>query len=259
LIGQQQELIRLLKEKRQAVISHAVTKGLNPHAPLADSGVEWLGQVPAHWVEYPLKTLCGIKHGYAFDSDEFSDAGELILMTPGNFVQRGGFRHMNPPKYYVGKKFPREFILQPRQLLVAMTEQGPGLLGCSLFVPEEGTYLHNQRLGLVRDVRSDKPSQRYLFHVFNSPLYRAEVSVSATGTKVQHTSPEKLLSIKVWIPEEPEQEAIADFVDSAIVTFDALESKADQTITLLQERRTALISAAVTGKIDVRAWKNGEG
>lgn len=162
---------------------------------------------------------------------------------------------MNPPKYYVGKNYPKEFILKPRQLLVAMTEQGPGLLGCSLLVPTEGTYLHNQRLGLVRDVRSEKLSDRYLFHLFNSPRYRAEVITSATGTKVQHTSPEKLLSIRVFVPEVPEQEAIADFIDAAIVKFDALEAKADNTITLLKERRTALISAAVTGKIDVRHWQ----
>lgn len=262
LIAKQQQLIALLQEKRQAVISHAVTKGLNPAAPLRDSGVEWLGKVPAHWEEYPLKALFGLKHGYAFDSTKFSDSGKFILMTPGNFNERGGFRHKIPEKFYTGTDIPKDFILKSGQLLVAMTEQGPGLLGCALFVPEQGTYLHNQRLGLVQKICSDKVSVQYLFHLFNSSRYRAEVSVSSTGAKVQHTSPAKILSIKIWLPPLSEQELIARFVDDRIAKVDILEVKAEQTIELLQERRTALISAAVTGKIDVRGWQppaNAEG
>jgi type I restriction enzyme S subunit len=255
LIAKQQQLIALLQEKRQAVISHAVTKGLNPAAPLRDSGVAWLGQVPAHWEEYPLKALFGLKHGYAFDSTKFSDSGKFILMTPGNFNERGGFRHKIPEKFYTGTDIPKDFILKSGQLLVAMTEQGPGLLGCALFVPEQGTYLHNQRLGLVHKIRSDKVSVQYLFHLFNSSRYRAEVSVSSTGAKVQHTSPAKILSIKIWLPPLSEQELIARFVDDRIAKVDTLEVKAEQTIQLLHERRTALISAAVTGKIDVRGWQ----
>ena len=255
LIAKQQQLIALLQEKRQAVISHAVTKGLNPAAPLRDSGVAWLGKVPAHWEEYPLKALFGLKHGYAFDSTEFSDSGEFILMTPGNFNECGGFRHKIPEKFYTGTDIPKDFILKSGQLLVAMTEQGPGLLGCALFVPEQGTYLHNQRLGLVHKIGRDKVSVQYLFHLFNSSRYRAEVSVSSTGAKVQHTSPTKILSIKIWLPPLSEQELIARFIDERIAKVDTLEVKAKQAVELLQERRIALISAAVTGKIDVRGWQ----
>lgn len=251
-MAEQQRLIDLLREKRQAVISHAVTKGLNPHARMKPSGIEWLGDVPEHWEECPLGALFGLKHGYPFDSSRFDDSGDFILMTPGNFWERGGFRDKIPEKFYRGSDFPEEFVLKAGELLVAMTEQAPGLLGSALFVPAKGTYLHNQRLGLVQNLRTKRVSARYLFHLFNSSRYRAEIGSHVTGSTVRHTSPKKIRSIKIWVPTLVEQNQIARFLDERLVTFDALEAKAEETILLLQERRTALISAAVTGKIDVR-------
>ena len=147
-------------------------------------------------------------------------------MTPGNFVQRGGFRPKVPEKYFTGSNFPDEFFLEEGQLLVAMTEQGPGLLGCALFVPPEGTYLHNQRLGLVEGLCEETLGERFLFHLFNSSRYRAEVSVTSTGAKVQHTSPKKMLSIKVWLPPVSEQNEIANFLDDRITRLETLEDKA---------------------------------
>lgn len=254
LIEKQQQLIALLKEKRQAVISHAVTKGLNPNAPLRDSGVEWLGMVPAHWSETPLKAFLSLKHGYAFDGNAFTDSGEFMLMTPGNFIEEGGFREKVPEKFYARQDFPRSFILEKGQLLVAMTEQGPGLLGCALIVPDTGRYLHNQRLGLVCGLNEERLNPRFLFHLFNSARYRAEVSNSATGVKVRHTSPGRMLSVKVGLPPVAEQKQIAGFIDGQLAAIESMNVKADQIVSCLQERRTALISAAVTGKIDVRTW-----
>ena len=252
LVAEQRRLLELLKEKRQSVISNAVTKGLNPRAPMKPSGIEWLGDVPEHWSENPLRALFSLKHGYAFDSDHFSDSGEYVLMTPGNFYEWGGFRHKFPEKFYSGADFPREFILESGQMLVAMTEQGPGLLGSSLFVPDGATYLHNQRLGRVHNIRCDKVNEKFLFHLFNSVRYRAEVAVSSTGAKVKHTSPQKILSVKVFLPPISEQKQIGQFLDEEITKTDLLEAEAQRAIDLLQERRTALISAAVTGQIDVR-------
>lgn len=252
LVSEQQRLMGLLKEKRQAVISHAVTRGLNPDAPMKPSGIEWLGDVPAHWEEYPLKALFSIKHGYAFDGAAFSDSGEHVLMTPGHFHEKGGFRRRDSEKFYVGDDIPLEFILQSGQMLVAMTEQAPGLLGSALFVPDGASYLHNQRLGLVRGLRSEVLSERFLFHLLNSPRLRGTISVSSTGAKVKHTSPSRILSIQVILPPLSEQLRIAAFLDRKTLDFDELEAAAQKSIALLQERRTALISAAVTGQIDVR-------
>ena len=252
LVDEQQRLIELLQENRQAVISHAVTKGMNLDATMRPSGIEWLGDVPVHWEEYPLKALFSIKHGYAFDGAAFSDSGEHVLMTPGHFHEKGGFRRRDSEKFYVGDDIPLEFVLQSGQMLVAMTEQAPGLLGSALFVPDGASYLHNQRLGLVHGLRSEVLSERFLFHLLNSLRLRATISVSSTGAKVKHTSPSRILSIQVIVPPLSEQLQIAAFLDRKTLDFDELEAAAQKSIALLQERRTALISAAVTGQLDVR-------
>jgi type I restriction enzyme, S subunit len=258
LVSEQRRLIELLKEKRQAVISHAVTKGLNPNAPMKPSGIQWLGDVPEHWEEYPLKALMSLKHGYAFDGAGFSPEGESILMTPGNFLERGGYRPKATEKYYEGDDIPAEYVLRSGQLLVAMTEQAPGLLGSALFVPDHGVFLHNQRIGLIVGLRRDMLNEKFLFHLFNSIRYRAEVSVTSTGSKVKHTSSQRMLSVKVCLPSLPEQEEIASVVDEKTELIDQLQAEAERAIELLQERRTALISAAVTGKIDVREFADQE-
>jgi type I restriction enzyme, S subunit len=258
LIAEQQRLIELLQEKRQAVISHAVTKGLNPDAPMKDSGIEWLGQVPQHWEEFPLGALLRLKHGFAFDGSRFSDTGEYILMTPGNFQERGGFRPKEPEKYYEGHDFPSEFILASGQLLVAMTEQALGLLGSALFVPDQAVYLHNQRVGLVQGLRDDRLDLTFLYHVFNSARYRAEVSTTASGSKVRHTSPGKMLAVRVCLPPLSEQRQLVVAIDKAFAEVDTLCAEAQSAIALLQERRSGLISAVVTGQIDVRGLAESE-
>lgn len=200
LIAEQERLIEFLTEKRQSVISHAVTKGLNADTPVKDSGFERLGDVPFHWRESPLKALFAIKHGYAFDGEAFSDAGEYVLMTPGSFYEQGGFKPRFPEKFYTGNDIPKDFFLESGQMLLAMTEQAPGLLGSALRVPNGHTYLHNQRLGLVCQVRQERVFDQYLYYLFNSCRFRAEVSLSSTGSKVKHTSPDRILSIKVTLP-----------------------------------------------------------
>jgi type I restriction enzyme S subunit len=252
LIAKQQRLIELLQEKRQAVISHAVTKGLNPAAPMKDSGVEWLGEVPEHWENYRLKNLFALKHGYAFDGNHFSDEGLYALMTPGNFIETGGFRRKDPEKYYAANDIPSDFILREGQMLVAMTEQAPGLVGSALFVPKGQVYLHNQRLGLVTRLRSDILDTSFLYWLMNSPILKAKVGISATGQKVRHSSPQKILENEICLPPLDEQKDIAQALFDADKRCNKLIDDSDQSIRLLQERRSALISAAVTGQIDVR-------
>jgi type I restriction enzyme S subunit len=252
LIAEQQRLIELLQEKRQAVISHAVTKGLNPDAPMKDSGVEWLGEVPEHWDNHRLKNLFALKHGYAFDGNHFSDEGLYALMTPGNFIETGGFRRKDPEKYYAANDVPSEFILREGQMLVAMTEQAPGLVGTALFVPKGQVYLHNQRLGLVTRLRSDILDTSFLYWLMNSPMLKAKAGISATGQKVRHSSPQKILENEICLPPLDEQRDIAQALFDSGERCNRLIDDSDQSIRLLQERRSALISAAVTGQIDVR-------
>lgn len=256
LITEQERLIELLQEKRQAVISHAVTKGLNPNATLKDSGVEWLAEVPEHWDAVRLKNVFSIKHGFAFDGAFFADAGEYILMTPGNFHEEGGFREKDPEKYYTGSDIKEEFILNPGDLIIAMTEQTPGLVGAALFTPGTGTYLHNQRLGLLTPEEKAEPS--FIYWLMNSKIIKEKIGVTATGQKVRHTSSQKILSIEIRLPPKNEQIDIANFIQSEVNKIAQLSSNTSKAIAILNERRSALISAAVTGQIDVRGLVSEE-
>jgi type I restriction enzyme S subunit len=252
LIAEQQRLIELLQEKRQAVISQAVTKGLNPDAPMKDSGVEWLGEVPEHWEVMRLKNLFLLKHGYPFDGSRFSDNGDYALLTPGNFKETGGFRSKDPEKYYIDDNIPMDFLLRKGQMLIAMTEQAPGLVGAALVVPDDQPYLHNQRLGLVTDLNHNLLEEDFLYWLMNSPIVKAKIGISATGQKVRHTSPQKILCTEICLPPLDEQREIARQLRIDEETREGIANAIIESIELMSERRSALISAAVTGQIDVR-------
>jgi type I restriction enzyme S subunit len=217
-----------------------------------DSGVEWLGEVPEHWRNFRLKALFALKHGYAFDGSQFSEEGEYALMTPGNFIETGGFRRKDPEKYYVGSDMPSEFILQGGEMLIAMTEQAPGLVGTALIAPEGEHYLHNQRLGLVTRLKAEQLDTSFLYWLMNSPVLKAKVGVTAAGQKVRHTSPQKILDNEICLPPLEEQKIIAQALFEAYERCIKLTENACGSIRLLVERRSALISAAATGQIDVR-------
>jgi type I restriction enzyme S subunit len=161
------------------------------------------------WREITLGSAIHIKHGFAFKSKYFDDLGKYIVLTPGNFNEEGGFR-LRPGKdrAYVGD-IPENFVLSEGDLIIAMTEQGPGLLGSSALIPESDRFLHNQRLGLVDEVDSSKLSKRFLYFLFNTRQVRSQITGSASGTKVRHTSPERIYRVRVQAPEVHEQEKIA--------------------------------------------------
>jgi type I restriction enzyme S subunit len=160
-----------------------------------------------------------IKHGFAFESQYFAERGKYILLTPGNFYESGGFRkNIKKIKYYTGS-IPEDYILHKDDLLVVMTEQAPGLLGAPALIPRDGCFLHNQRLGLIEFKKEKELSRAYLFHLFNLPSIRQEISKTAGGTKVRHTSPAKIAALEAFVPSPDAQERIAHQLsawDSAI-------------------------------------------
>lgn len=144
----------------------------------------------------PLGEYVRIEHGFAFKGEFFADSGHYVLLTPGNFFDAGGFR-LRPEKdrYYTGE-IPQRYILGRDDLIVAMTEQAEGLLGSSALIPENNKYLHNQRLGLVK-VNEGKADKRFLYYLFNTNLVRQQIRGSSSGTKVRHTSPERMYKVLV--------------------------------------------------------------
>ena len=152
------------------------------------------------WIEKPLAELCDIKHGFAFKSEFFTESGDHVLLTPGNFYESGGYRDRgNKQKYYSGE-IPGGFVLAEGDLLVAMTEQAAGLLGSPILVPESCKFLHNQRLGLVTKKPAIPWTNEFFFHVFNTESVRRAIHASASGVKVRHTSPTKIGEVSVAFP-----------------------------------------------------------
>jgi type I restriction enzyme S subunit len=187
-------------------------------------------------MSWPRKICLGdairVKHGFAFKGQYFSDSGEYIILTPGNFNEEGGFR-LRPGKdrFYIGD-IPEDYILDEGDLLIAMTEQGVGLLGSSALIPEGGKYLHNQRLGLIQDIDQSVLDKKFLYYLFNTKQVRGQISGSATGTKVKHTAPERIYRVKVSIPADVAEQRRIGAILSA---YDDLIENNRRRIALLEQ------------------------
>lgn len=149
-----------------------------------------------------------VKHGWAFKGEYFSNNGVQSILTPGNFYERGGFKpNDGKERYYMGQ-YPKEYLCNKGDLIVAMTQQAEGLLGSTAIVPEDGKYLHNQRIGLVTCDES-KLLPLFAYYLFMTKSVRIQLERSASGTKVKHTSPEKIYDVVVSLPEVEQQKKIA--------------------------------------------------
>ena len=245
LVSEQRRLIELLKEKRQAVISHAVTQGLNPHAPMKPSGIEWLGDVPKHWEVGALGYFATIGTG----------------STPDRTVQ----------DYWNGD-VPWVKTGEINYATITTTDEGispEGLASCSLTMYPAGTMLMalygqgvtrgrvallgipstcNQACAAIQvDDRIDRHFLQAFF-VFAYPFIRG----IGNETTQMNMNLEFIRRIRVVVPPVQEQTEIAGCIQTETAKLDTLTAEAQRAIDLLQERRTALISAAVTGQIDVQ-------
>ena len=249
LVAEQRRLMALLKEKRQAVISHAVTRGLNPHAPLKPSGIEWLGDVPAHWEVIRLKKLVTESmsgpYGASLTKGMYSTAGYRVY----------GQQQVIPDDFSVGdyyipeEKFEemRRYAVFPDDVLISVM----GTIGQVAVVPvnvEPGII--NPRLVRYRCNTQIRP--RYLQQVLMSRQHQEHLLFESKGSTMDGLNMQTLGRVSVPLPPIPEQGQILEYVLDQASKFDTLTTEAQRAIDLLQERRTALISAAVTGQIDVR-------
>lgn len=166
------------------------------------------------WKEISLGDGIDVKHGFAFKGEFFASSGKYMVLTPGNFLEKGGFRVREGKERFYHADFPEEYLLTEDDLIVAMTEQGEGLLGSAARIPAEGYYLHNQRLGLVQIVNTELIDKKFLYWILNSQDVRAQIRSTATGAKVRHTAPERIKKVRLKIPSLQEQQAIAWVLDS---------------------------------------------
>jgi restriction endonuclease S subunit len=253
LIEKQQQLIALLKEKRQAVISHAVTKGLNANAPMRDSGVEWLGEVPEHWVSCSLKHYARIvdcKHITAEFFDEGIPLASISEVKEWN-VNLATAKLTNE-KYYLdliggGRKPEPGDIIYSRNATVGEA---------ALVVKNMPDFAMGQDVCLIRLDEGVLPE--YILYVLKSGVISNQLDLAMVGSTFKRINVDDIRNFVIALPSYEEQIDIVAELTRILGKYDALVTNAESTVELLSERRTALISAAVTGKIDVRNWSTPE-
>lgn len=248
LISKKQQLVELLKEKRSALISRAVTKGLNPKVKMKPSGVEWLGEVPEHWKierlrrmsnrvtdgahispdlssnEYPFVSTVDIKDGKINFEDCIKTSSECY-----EYLERNGC-----------KPFENDILFSK-----------DGTVGRTAVVDFVKEFVVASSLVIISPNRKQIVS-KFLDYWLNGSLLQQNVLLQVSGAALRRISVEKIGRLPVVLPPLSEQTQISSFLDRETSKLDALISKVEQAIVTLKEYRTALISAAVTGKIDVR-------
>ena len=253
LVWEQQRLIALLKEKRQAVISRAVTKGLNPNTSMKDSGIEWLGEIPAHWQRVQLGRLCWqVSDGPHF-SPPYVDEGYMFLSARNIRVDGWSFDDAK----FVDQSLYDEF--------------------CKRVIPERGDVLYTKggTTGVARVVDFDTPFQvwvhvavlkiirelslpDYVAYALNSTGCYEQSQLHTRGATNQDLGLTRMIRIWLALPPIDEQKVIVATLNKQLAGTDEASHAAAQSVILLQERRAALIFAAVTGKIDVRGLVSAE-
>ena len=250
LVAEQERLIELLKEKRQAVISHAVTKGLNPSVPMKDSGVEWLGEVPAHWETTRLKHATELIVDCPHETPIYSDDGDhLVIRTADIFdgvLREDGLYRVSEKEY--SNRVRRQSLLQGD---VVYSREGERW-GHAALVPRSDTFCLGQRMMQFRVAKHFDPE--YMMWLLNSEVVYRQGQQDTVGATSPHVNVGTIRNYALCSPPLEEQQRIGMHLSAKACEFDALIEDATVAVDLLTERRTALISAAVTGQIDVRGW-----
>ena len=251
LIAKQEKLIELLKEKRQAVISHAVTKGLNPDVKMKDSGVEWLGEVPEHWTVSKLKHFVNVvdcKHITA----EFFDEG-IPLASIGEV--KGWKVNLSKAKL-TNEKYYFELIDGNRKPQIGdIIYTRNATVGEAALVHEElSRFALGQDVCLIHIIQKLYPE--FLLHFLKSEIIKIQLNSAMVGSTFKRINVDDIRNYLVVIPPFDEQKEILKSLEINTKQYDSLISSAEKQINLMKERRTALISSAVTGKINVSNWQH---
>jgi type I restriction enzyme S subunit len=251
-VEEQGRLIELLKEQRQAVISHAVTKGLNPNARMKDSGIEWIGNVPAHWDIAGFTKFLSSIVDYRGRTPTKVDDG-VFLVTARNI--RDGFIDYDTSREYIDATDYEDTMRRGIPAIgdVLFTTEAP--LGQVALVDRTDIALAQRIMKFRGD--SVRLSSHFLKYWIMGSACQFNLAQLATGSTALGIKGSKVVQLRLCLPPLAEQLAIASMLDSELSRIDALIAEANRSILLLRERLAALVSAAVTGKIDVRRSAKG--
>ena len=251
LIAKQEKLMELLEEQRKSIISHAVTKGLDPNAPMKDSGVEWLGEVPEHWEIMRLEEASKIIRGNSgFSKGDLLEKGKYVALQYGRTYK---VNEINDSfiSYVNEEFFKSNQVAKIGDTVLISTSETIEDLGHSCFYNRQDLGLIGGEQFLLKP-STDKIFNKYLF--YSSKVFSRYLQKYATGTKVFRFN---FIDLKtVYLPKfsQDAQQRIVSFLDSENSRIDSLTMKQQDLIKNLKEYRSSIISHAVTGKIDVREY-----
>ncbi|WP_291389315.1 restriction endonuclease subunit S, partial [Acinetobacter sp.] len=240
LIAKQEKLIELLEEQRKSIISHAVTKGLNPNAPMKDSGVEWLGDVPEHW---NLK-----RFGYLFDENKKKNIGlketNVLSLSYGNIKEK----NIDDNKGLLPESFETYQIIEPNNIVFRFTDLQNDKRSLRSAISKYHGIITSAYIAVKTKQNAD--FYNYLFRAYDLQ----KVFYSMGEGMRQSLKMDELNKMPVVLPNKDEQKRIVSFLDIETARIDNLIAKQEKLIELLEEQRKSIISHAVTGKIDVREF-----
>ena len=246
LIAKQEELIERVEEKRRALVTHSVVQGLDASAPMRKNGARWLGASPSHWRLLPLRRVVSKFVDYRGSTPEKLDTGVPLITATA--IRFGRIDHSRNPAFISPEEYEERMVRGlPAIGDVVMTTEAP--LGEVAQIDTLGQGI-GQRVILFK-MNNDYMLPRMLFYFLLSSAGQGELWSTASGSTAQGIKAERLKGISVIVPPIFEQEAIVTMLDRALSAFEPVEQKADREIALLRERRSAFITAAVTGQIEV--------
>ena len=256
LIAKQEKLIELLEEQRKSIISHAVTKGLNPNAPMKDSGVEWLGKVPEHWTVLKNRHIFRFSKGLSITKENLQDSG-IPCVSYGEVHSKFGFEfdpEINDMKF-VSEEYletSKNCLLNSGDFIFADTSEDFEGSGNFSYLNSKSQVFAGYHTVIARLKSQQNP--RFFAYVFDSNAHRKQIQTQIKGIKVFSITQGILKDIYSWVPPVNEQLLIVEYLDQECSKISLLKLNQRNLIEKLKEYRSSIISHAVTGKIDVREF-----
>ncbi|WP_149945198.1 restriction endonuclease subunit S [Acinetobacter baumannii] len=256
LIAKQEKLIELLEEQRKSIISHAVTKGLNPNAPMKDSGVEWLGDVPEHWTVLKNRHIFRFSKGLSITKEHLQDSG-IPCVSYGEVHSKFGFEfdpEINDMKF-VSEEYletSKNCLLNSGDFIFADTSEDFEGSGNFSYLNSKSQVFAGYHTVIARLKSQQNP--RFFAYVFDSNAHRKQIQTQIKGIKVFSITQGILKDIYSWVPPVNEQHLIVEYLDQECSKISLLKLNQRNLIEKLKEYRSSIISHAVTGKIDVREF-----
>lgn len=246
LIAKQERLLELLEEKRRATITHAVTRGLNPSVELKETNIPWLAQIPAHWSVVRVKDIANIVLGKMVQNEQKNTEEVLKPYLKSRNIQWSGIDLSSVDEMWFKPNEIQSYSLLDDDIVVS---EGGDVGKCVMWREEFGEMYFQNSVNRVRV--AENTEAKYVYYVFQHFALNQVFMNTVNKVSIAHLTKDKIATYHIPMPNEAEQGRIADYLDTEDTKFRELKQKIQTQITLLRERRTSLISHAVTGKIKI--------